>query len=135
MKTIKCIGLFFLAQFLIVISAVAQDAKEIKLMGNAVAFSYGDKVKGVELWGLRVNGTEIFSPQYKSVSYQKGLFVLESIEREWAVSDAQGDIKTRWVEATKVSVMEDFVLFEKTGSRRVIVYDRNTWEETETNKG
>lgn len=102
----------------------------IDQQSDAMAVTNGEKFKGVQLWGLWVNGEEILSPQYKSVDFQNGLFKLQSIEGEWIVCDSKGDFKTKWTKASDVKVSEKFVLFENADGNKALAYDRRTWKVT-----
>ncbi|MDR1866006.1 MAG: hypothetical protein LBR08_10600, partial [Bacteroidales bacterium] len=74
------------------------------------------------------NGKEIFSPKYKTVGFQNGLFKIEKADGTWNICDKTGAMKLGWTKATDVKITSKVVLFENADGNRAIIYDRSTWK-------
>ncbi|MDR1887113.1 MAG: hypothetical protein LBQ70_04280 [Prevotellaceae bacterium] len=125
MKKVKFLGLItallFSAQALFSQSRIVIDQAS-----NAVSFTKDNKT-----WGLEVNGKEVFSPKYKTVGFQNGLFKIGKTDGTWNVCDKDGAMKLDWIPASDVKITESFVLFEKAnGGVEALIYNRADWTVT-----
>lgn len=123
MKTMKITGLFLLV-LLFSAPAFGQKASVvINQTTNSVAFT-----EDGELWGLKINGKQELPPNFKSIAYQNGLYILCDMEGLWNVADAKVNVILEdWFKCAGVKVTEKFVLFEKADGNKAIIYDRATW--------